>query len=274
MHARRDAARGNAASAAWRGTGGEQPRDARLPLCGMLRIARMQLVQAAAGVCIHEQQALVLARERRQHFEQQHVLVDVGEVAGVILVAVFHETFSGAAAFIHCRTEVRGHVASRRLMMSRCVRRGLSACASDGKSGERAIAPPTRIPDPVEAVGDASGQQVSTTAIPREVRRAVVADAAKRFNVAESAVVLTRAEQVTWPDGSLGCPQPGRMYTQMLVAGFRVAAKTTEGELTYHTDGRGNVVNCASGMAGQRPVDAVRKPVEPRTGPPPQTPDR
>jgi len=149
-----------------------------------------------------------------------------------------------------------------------------AACASDEKSGERGIAPPTRIPDPVEAVVMPAGQPVSTTAIPREVRHAVVADAAKRFNVAESAVVLSRAEQVTWPDGSLGCPQPGRMYTQMLVEGFRVAAKTTEGELTYHTDRRGNVVSCAGAMAGKRPVDAVREGVEPRTGPPPQTPDR
>lgn len=149
-----------------------------------------------------------------------------------------------------------------------------AACAGDGKTGERGIAPPTRIPDPVAADVAPTGQQVSTTAIPREVRRAVVADAAKRFNVAEGAVVLTRAEQVTWPDGSLGCPQPGRMYTQMLVEGFRVAAKTALGELTYHTDGRGNVVSCASGMAGKRPIDAAHEAVEPRTGPPPQTPDR
>ncbi len=135
-----------------------------------------------------------------------------------------------------------------------------AACASDGKSGERAHRATDAYSRPGGSGGAPTGQQVSTTAIPREVRHAVVADAAKRFNVAESAVVLTRAEQVTWPDGSLGCPQPGRMYTQMLVAGFRVAAKTTEGELTYHTDARGNIVSCASGMAGQRPVDAVRKP--------------
>ena len=150
-----------------------------------------------------------------------------------------------------------------------------AACATDGTaSRERSIAPPTRIPDPIETVSAPAGQPISTTAIPREVRRAVVADAAKRFKVAESAVVLTRAEQVTWPDGSLGCPQPGRMYPQMLVEGFRVAAKTAEGELTYHTDTRGNVVNCVSGMPGQRPADAAGKGSTPHTGPPPQIPDR
>ena len=114
------------------------------------------------------------------------------------------------------------------------------ACASDVRPKQAGVAPPTRIPDPEQAVLAPSGQQVSATAIPREVRRAVVADAARRFNVAESAVVITRAEQVTWPDGSLGCPEPGRMYTQMLVAGFRVAARTTaaEARLIEETPGR------------------------------------
>lgn len=147
--------------------------------------------------------------------------------------------------------------------------------AADGNDPrERAMAPPTRIPDPIETSNTPPGQPVSTTAIPREVRRAVVADAARRFNVAESAVVLTRAEQVTWPDGSLGCPQPGQVYTQMLVRGFRVAAKTVEGELTYHTDSHGNVVSCAGPLPGQRPADAAREGVTPRTGPPAQAPDR
>ena len=82
--------------------------------------------------------------------------------------------------------------------------------------------------------------------MPRDVRRAVVADAARRFKVPESAVVLTHAEQLTWSDGSLGCPEPGQFYTQMLVPGFRVVAKTSAGEL-YHTDARGNVKTCGAG---------------------------
>jgi hypothetical protein len=86
--------------------------------------------------------------------------------------------------------------------------------------------------------------------VPREVRRAVVADAARRFKVAESAVVLSRAEQVTWNDGSLGCPQPGQMYTQMLVSGFRIWATTSAGKMEYHTDAHGAAVTCGDGRAG------------------------
>jgi hypothetical protein len=118
-----------------------------------------------------------------------------------------------------------------------------TACASGEEKRATPRAPPVRIPAPA-LNGQPEGQPVSTAAMPAELRRAVVADAAKRFKVAESAVVLTRAEQVTWTDGSLGCPEPGMMYTQSLVPGFRVVAKTAAGEQQYHTDTTGNLRTC------------------------------
>jgi hypothetical protein len=131
-----------------------------------------------------------------------------------------------------------------------------AACAASGEDAKppRAMAPPTRIPSPEGITMLPEGRPVSTAGIPGEVRRAVVADAAKRFKVAESAVVLTRAEQVTWPDASLGCPEPGTMYTQALVPGFRVVAKTTEGELLYHTDAHGDARNCDLGIRPPTPA--------------------
>lgn len=128
--------------------------------------------------------------------------------------------------------------------MAALVLASLAACAASGEE-KRATprAPPTRIPAP-PLNDQPPGQPVSTAAIPIEIRRAVVADAAKRFKVAESAVVLTRAEQVTWPNGALGCPEPGTVYTQALVPGFRVVARTAEGELLYHTDARSQTRNC------------------------------
>lgn len=155
-----------------------------------------------------------------------------------------------------------------------------TACAADPPRADTAttrptgVAPPTRIPDAVTDAPGPVGQPVNIASLPRETRRAVVADAARRFNVDASAVVLTRAEQVTWPDGSLGCPEPGQFYTQMLVTGYRLTAKTSAGELIYHTDSRGNVKSC--GVAGKPPHEALknREPVEPVTQPPGQKPDR
>ena len=47
-----------------------------------------------------------------------------------------------------------------------------------------------------------------------------------------------------------------RMYTQMLVPGYRLVAKTTEGEFLYHADERGTLATCA--------VAARKSPHEPR----------
>ena len=162
----------------------------------------------------------------------------------------------------------------------------LSLCmlarAEDSTHPPGQMAPPKRIPEAVSAGKmenpQPSGEPVSTASMPRAVRRAVVADAAKRFQVAEDAVVLASAEQVTWSDGSLGCPKPGFSYTQMLVTGYRVTASTAAGRMLYHTDTRGNVVTCALPLRpSQKTADerARGTGAEPRTQPPAKNaPDR
>jgi hypothetical protein len=121
----------------------------------------------------------------------------------------------------------------------------LAACGGEKPPLKTGIGPPTRIPD-IAAPAGPPGVAVASASIPREVRRAVVADAARRFKVAESEVVVTQAERVTWSDASLGCPDPGQMYAQMLVEGFRVVAKTAAGSLSYNTDSGGRVLSCGA----------------------------
>lgn len=149
------------------------------------------------------------------------------------------------------------------------------ACAGDPAAPPRAIAPPTRIPDPVAPTALPAGQPVAITALSSDLRRAVADDAARRFGVLARDVVLSDAEQVTWGDSSLGCPEPGQMYAQALVPGFRVVANTTQGKLVYHTDEGRRVASCGSRHRPQpSQPQTPSKPVEPRTGPPPATPDR
>ena len=162
----------------------------------------------------------------------------------------------------------------------------LSLCvlahAEESSAPARQTVPPKRIPEVVPGATleslQPAGEPVNTASMPRDVRRAVVADAAKRFQVAEDAVVLASAEQVTWSDGSLGCPQPGYSYTQMLVSGYRVTATTTAGRMLYHTDTRGNVVTCGLPVRpSQKSADERTRGTgaEPRTQPPARdAPDR
>src|SRR4051812_26085577 len=53
------------------------------------------------------------------------------------------------------------------------------------------VAPPKRIPSPVAAPAADASEPVTIASVPVGVRRAVVADAARRFQVEPSAVVLT-----------------------------------------------------------------------------------
>jgi hypothetical protein len=149
----------------------------------------------------------------------------------------------------------------------------LAACGGEKPPLKTGIGPPTRIPDVAAAAGPA-GVAVPSASVPRDVRRAVVADAAKRFGVADTAVVLTRAEKVTWNDASLGCPEPGQVYAQMLVEGFRVVAKTPAGSLTYNTDGGGKVVSCGAAAPGMKSATPPMMDTEPQPYPPRPAPEK
>ncbi len=63
---------------------------------------------------------------------------------------------------------------------------------------------------------------------------AAAADLAATAGIAESEVEVVAAERVTWSDGALGCPEPGMMYTQALVPGYRIVLAAGGDEVAYH----------------------------------------
>lgn len=79
--------------------------------------------------------------------------------------------------------------------------------------------------------------------------RAALADAALRAPGASNAPRLVSAERLTWSDGSLGCPEPGRLYTQALVPGHRIRVEAGGVVHEYHAGIRGAVRWCAPGRS-------------------------
>lgn len=63
---------------------------------------------------------------------------------------------------------------------------------------------------------------------------AAIQDAAQRTGVEPGTVEVRLAEPITWPDGSLGCPEPGLIYTQALVPGYRIVVHADGQDLHYH----------------------------------------
>ena len=85
-------------------------------------------------------------------------------------------------------------------------------------------------------------------AIAVRARRAV----ADKIEVPLDEVHVVSVEDVTWSDGSLGCPQPGFSYTQALVPGYRVALEHAGRTHFVHADIRDNgaVIVCAKPKGG------------------------
>lgn len=91
-----------------------------------------------------------------------------------------------------------------------------------------------------------------------EVVMLVRADAARRAGIEVGDVRVTNAIAVTWPDGSLGCPEPGMAYTQALVPGYRILVRAGERLLEYHASNRGRFLLCPADRATDPiPSDAI-----------------
>ena len=106
---------------------------------------------------------------------------------------------------------------------------------------------------------DAGGEEqtmpssnVETAGIPGDILNPVLDDAAQKLGVAPDALVVTKAEAVTWPDGSLGCPEPGMFYTQALIDGYWIVVEAGGQSLDYRVSGGGNFRTCDTPQPGSR----------------------
>lgn len=73
-----------------------------------------------------------------------------------------------------------------------------------------------------------------------------ITDLANRLEVEETSVAVVTAKEVTWPDGSLGCPEPGKVYTQALVDGSRVVLEHDGTRYSYHAGADDRPFRCDS----------------------------
>ena len=76
-----------------------------------------------------------------------------------------------------------------------------------------------------------------------QVERAIE-DLATRQGMDRSQVIVENVETVEWRDSSLGCPQPGMMYAQVITPGFRIVLELDGVRYSYHADLNRRVTLC------------------------------
>jgi hypothetical protein len=76
------------------------------------------------------------------------------------------------------------------------------------------------------------------------IGRQAAAELAKKLSVDVSQIQVTSTEATSWPDSSLGCPQAGMAYSQVVTPGYKVVLTYKQTQYEYHTDQRGTIVLC------------------------------
>lgn len=74
---------------------------------------------------------------------------------------------------------------------------------------------------------------------------------AARVDVDQEAIGVESAEFVQWPSSALGCAEPGMMYTQALVPGYRVVLRTGDDLHHYHGARGEPPFHCPAERAGK-----------------------
>jgi hypothetical protein len=87
---------------------------------------------------------------------------------------------------------------------------------------------------------------MSADAIPEGLVAVARADLARRIGVAQDDIEVVSVREVTWPDGAIGCPQPGMAYTQALVDGSQIILRHGGRDYHYHAGGARGPFYCAN----------------------------
>lgn len=69
-------------------------------------------------------------------------------------------------------------------------------------------------------------------------------DLARQLSISTTQIGLLEIKEVFWPDTSLGCPQAGISYTQVLTPGYLIILESNGNQFEYHANIHKYVFHC------------------------------
>ena len=93
----------------------------------------------------------------------------------------------------------------------------------------------------VETVSPTLGDPQMTPSAPtdpglQDLIERVKDDLANRLTTPKEQISLIEATEVEWSDSSLGCPQPGMEYLQVITPGYRILLQADNQSYEYHSN--------------------------------------
>ena len=118
----------------------------------------------------------------------------------------------------------------------------------DGVAQEAAPAAPALESGTPALLPNTPAQPANET-VPEETESAAGKFLAKELEVEEGSLKLDSLEGMGWSDASLGCPQEGMGYAQVLTPGYKLVFDLTGTSCAVHTNSDGShMVICRDGQ--------------------------
>lgn len=109
-----------------------------------------------------------------------------------------------------------------------------------GQPGTVGTATPEPTTPPVPTTPDATPAPSADTLLPEGSLEANAADVLiRQYNLAPSKLKLVSKTEEQWPNSGLGCPVPDKMYTQVIIAGYKIIFNDGTRNFEVHTDQKG-----------------------------------
>ena len=121
---------------------------------------------------------------------------------------------------------------------------------STAPTREERLVPATPKVTPVDL--SQSADEPITGEVPQEILEEIQSILAVQLDITTEEIQVLRAQAVLWPDGSLGCPQPGEYFTQAPVDGYWVTLQVQGVEFDYRVTDSGYFRLCPGG--GENPI--------------------
>ncbi len=97
----------------------------------------------------------------------------------------------------------------------------------------------------MEGDDDPIGEETVPDPIAAEFIIQATHDLAEELSIAPESIILVSSEALEWSDASLGCPNPGEDYLQVITPGYRIVLAVGDQRYEYHTDQQ-RMVLCAN----------------------------
>jgi hypothetical protein len=78
-------------------------------------------------------------------------------------------------------------------------------------------------------------------------------DLVGRLSITEDQIDLVELKAVVWPDGGLGCPEPGMAYTQVQTEGLLIRLRAGKRVYPYHSGGGTPPFLCKKAISDDTP---------------------